>query len=518
MAFLLHTFYYQVSFSMVLSLCLFFSVNDNRVIPLPAHLFLKGNHRRSFYFNFTVISYFIFLYSSNNSCIMFREVCSVKAGEASNYEVFKNMQQECSSSGGTFGCGGVGGDGGCFLKKEKKSGPTMHRKVKGSKLVLMKIRNKLFLKSESINKTFNGFSEKFTQLSVSYIGNDTLITQNISFRSDGRRTKKSRVSQMDDYCCVVKENISYAFPWKFTKKKPQKTTFNHNYESFKNNFVEENRSSLCNDFFACTSPNDKYDGGVDSENFKQRHFPANLGDTQLAFYSKINQLKSKRVRLKQFKLKCKNKPSVCAQKHFGTNRNGLKLPIQGLQSEETNSILLNISNCTSDTDPAHHSTNDTDPAKLAKSGDIESNPGPPPINNNVKSTGRPKKNTFPSKSTGISYAEAVRPNESVVDNMLSTGSNSSTSSIIPMMRSRPIGLSNCLENICFLNSVVQVLYFIPELQTKIHNFDTRTLIRPLTTDQHVQCNVITALKFLFTEISNAQDVVKTSNYFNQLLY
>ena len=82
-----------------------------------------------------------------------------------------------------------------------------------------------------------------------------------------------------------------------------------------------------------------------------------------------------------------------------------------------------------------------------------------------------KEKTFPSKSTGKSYAEAVASccNDSTVNSVTSLEFNSSALSAIPLMRSRPIGLLNRLENICFLNSVVQVLYLYQDYRLKFIN-------------------------------------------------
>ena len=77
-----------------------------------------------------------------------------------------------------------------------------------------------------------------------------------------------------------------------------------------------------------------------------------------------------------------------------TERKSSTLPWSVPQKSKTNCNLGN-------------SCNNTDPDKLLRSGDVESNPGPTPTNAAVKASGRPKKKTFPSESTGKSYAEAV---------------------------------------------------------------------------------------------------------------
>ena len=152
--------------------------------------------------------------------------------------------------------------------------------------------------------------------------------------------------------------------------------------------------------------------------------------------------------------------------------------------------------------------NDTDPNKLAKSGDVESNPGPTRMNNDAKSSGRPKKKAFPTKSSKVAIDSIA--NQSSIDN------TSSTPSAMLTRRNNPIGLINSGENICFLNCVVQILYFIPALHTRLHEYISQTLITPLTYDQHVRDNVMTALKSLFDDISNAYSEVRSSRYFHKL--
>ena len=324
-----------------------------------------------------------------------REICKITAGESTcTYPQvhLDRMQRESSSSSG-----GDGGGGGSILsgnennskKVSKTNIPTMLRKFKGSKLSFMRIRNKLFLNSKSINKKSNFFLEKVTRLRMSYTGNDTLLTHSISFRSDGRRKEISRFSQLNDYDCIATEHVSYAFPFKLTKKgKTKIAKVNKNSDFFKNNFVEAERYFPCTDSSVCASLHDKSLDSVDNENFNQRHFSANLGVTQLALYFKINQLKSSRVRVRSFKVKSKAKPSVCFQEPLRTSRNDINVSSQVLlQSQKIRDIHLNISNCTSDTDPNH----------LLREG-IESNPGPSGSSlspgNTPKSSGRKRKRGF----------------------------------------------------------------------------------------------------------------------------
>ena len=68
----------------------------------------------------------------------------------------------------------------------------------------------------------------------------------------------------------------------------------------------------------------------------------------------------------------------------------------------------------------------------------------------------------------------------------------------------------------YVFSIVQILYFIPALHTRLHEYNSRTLISPLTYDQHVRFNVMTSLKLFFDEISNGYSEVRSSRYFDKL--
>jgi hypothetical protein len=154
---------------------------------------------------------------------------------------------------------------------------------------------------------------------------------------------------------------------------------------------------------------------------------------------------------------------------------------------------------------------DTDPNKLSKSGDVESNPGPTPMNNVAKSPGRPNKKAFPSK-TGKSPAICIENQSTPPINVACTSFTPSS-----MLRSNPIGLLNTGENICFLNCVVQVLYFLPALHNRLYEYNSQLLIKPLTYDQHMRDNVMISLKSLFDDISNSFNPVRSSKYFDNLL-
>ena len=112
-----------------------------------------------------------------SNCAMSAHI--LKAEETYTYpKVRGRMQQESACGGGGFGSGDGGGgfesgNENNSNKFTKTNRPTMHRKFKGSKLTFMRIRNKLFLNSKSINKKLNFFSEKVTRLCMSYTGNDS---------------------------------------------------------------------------------------------------------------------------------------------------------------------------------------------------------------------------------------------------------------------------------------------------------------------------------------------------------
>ena len=387
------------------------------------------------------------------------------------------MQQESACGGGDGGGGFESGNENNSNDFTKTNRPTMHRKFKGSKLTFMRIRNKLFLNSESINKKLNFFSEKVTRLRMSYTGNDTLLTHSISFRSDGRRKEISRFSQLNDYDCIATEHVSYAFPFKLTKKgKTKIAKVNKNSDFLKNNFVEAERYFPCTDSSVCASLRDKSLDSVDNENFNQRHFSANLGVAQLALYFKINQLKSSRVRVRSLKVKSKAKPSVCVQETLRTSRDDLSVSSQvPPQSQKTRNIHIDISNCTSDTDPDH----------LLREG-IESNPGPP--TNTSKSSGRKRKRGF--------------GNQPVQSDVQPISQTVSIYTRIP-----PVSLENNQVNICYMNSVLQVLYYMPEITERLDFCRLTDIGNPRSQ--------LRALKSIFNEMSSLP-VVVTANHFSML--
>ena len=72
-------------------------------------------------------------------------------------------------------------------------------------------------------------------------------------------------------------------------------------------------------------------------------------------------------------------------------------------------------------------------------------------------------------------------------------------------RSTPLGL--CMgHNVCFFNSIVQILYSIPSFRSFVHN------LMPDNDKFDRQSMVKKTIKKLFAEISGATDPVQTSKY------
>jgi len=129
-------------------------------------------------------------------------------------------------------------------------------------------------------------------------------------------------------------------------------------------------------------------------------------------------------------------------------------------------------------------------------GDVESNPGPTDNidNMNVKGKGRPKGSIKKKEFKG---------------NVKKYTHNVETSEILPSMISdtivsnKPVGLKNEGVNVCFFNSIIQVLYSMPEI---------RSHIRALT------CNnrYIKGIKSLFEKMDSKISPVQTSNIVKNL--
>ena len=131
-------------------------------------------------------------------------------------------------------------------------------------------------------------------------------------------------------------------------------------------------------------------------------------------------------------------------------------------------------------------------------GDVESNPGP--TNNidnmNVKEKGRPKgsikKKGFKGNIKKHTHNVETLPTE-ILPSIISD----------TIVSNKPVGLKNEGVNVCFFNSIIQVLYSMPEI---------RSHVRALTS-----CNrYIKEIKTLFEKIDSKISPVQTSNIVKNL--
>ena len=111
------------------------------------------------------------------------------------------------------------------------------------------------------------------------------------------------------------------------------------------------------------------------------------------------------------------------------------------------------------------------------------------------SAGRPKKKGF-QKKTAIS-TQYSNPVDFVV--------NTTSQPLTRYVRNPPIGLLNGC-NICFINCVLQILYYIPSLSERLEFCHLNGMVNPIAT----------ALREIFREISSSALNVNTSKYFNSL--
>ena len=145
-----------------------------------------------------------------------------------------------------------------------------------------------------------------------------------------------------------------------------------------------------------------------------------------------------------------------------------------------------------------NTTADTNPDDLQKSGNVESNPGPTPINNKDSKKGRPKKKGFCVKTENTitqSYANIVKGSN--------TDAFSSNNTLARIQLQPPLGLLNLSENVCFLNSIIQLLYHIPELRIFVQNMLSPT-------------SPLLAVQNLFNEIYNSSVPVRSFAYIPEL--
>ena len=119
-------------------------------------------------------------------------------------------------------------------------------------------------------------------------------------------------------------------------------------------------------------------------------------------------------------------------------------------------------------------------------GDIESNPGPTQDINSKSPGGRPKKmKGFRGTPKKCDFSRDVDFNVTRDPNI-------------------PLGLINQGENVCFFNSVIQVLYSLPIF---------RDYIRQL---QPIEGGVVSEMKILFRKIESSSIPVRTSSYVPKL--
>ena len=129
--------------------------------------------------------------------------------------------------------------------------------------------------------------------------------------------------------------------------------------------------------------------------------------------------------------------------------------------------------------------------QLIVDGDVESNPGP--VNNvdNTPTKGRPMKKGF--RGTPKKQKFEKVENVDVDFNICYNIPNSNA----------PLGLLNHGENVCFFNSVLQVLYSLPMFRQFVHELPTNTV-------------EVSAIRSPFSEISNSNVAVRTSTCVQKL--
>ena len=124
--------------------------------------------------------------------------------------------------------------------------------------------------------------------------------------------------------------------------------------------------------------------------------------------------------------------------------------------------------------------------ELLLDGDIESNPGPTQSRSCKSSAGRPKKSkVFKGTPKKVELGNKI-------DFVVNRGN--------PVV---PLGLVNQGENVCFFNSVIQVLYSLPTFRSYIEQLQTSE-------------RVVSKIKDLFTEIRCSNEPVRTSTYISDI--
>ena len=132
-------------------------------------------------------------------------------------------------------------------------------------------------------------------------------------------------------------------------------------------------------------------------------------------------------------------------------------------------------------------------SKLLLDGDIESNPGP----SNTPCKGRPKKVGFkgtPKKlKVGRSKNISGEFGESSLKRPIDFGNPHAT----------PLGLRNEGENVCFFNSVIQMLHSIPTFRNEV--------LFSESSDE-----VVSAVRNIFRDFSISETPLKSSQYLQQI--
>ena len=255
-----------------------------------------------------------------------------------------------------------------FQDSDVKPVSAVTPKFNGSKVSLMKFRNSLFLNDRSVDKRQRYQFVKCPKLSVSYsCNNENLkILFSVSFSSAGLKkcsSLKSFKCEFDDYSRIETENISYILPWSV----PNKSMTDPN-KLAKSGDVESNPGPTPTNSFA--SLHDKSLDGFDNEN---------RDDLNVDLFLNVKTVKFE---------KCPQLNVSCSSKQDTLNTSGVSFRSDCQKKSAMEQTVSNgkiddsVSNCM-----------DTDPDKLLKSGDVESNPGPTPVNKDSQK-GRPKKKRF----------------------------------------------------------------------------------------------------------------------------
>ena len=142
--------------------------------------------------------------------------------------------------------------------------------------------------------------------------------------------------------------------------------------------------------------------------------------------------------------------------------------------------------------------------KLLVDGDIESNPGPNGKDLIEPKKGRPKKRGFAGTPKKVTKLETMKSaSESLVDkNMQQTNSKHMTRNNNEI-RNISRGLQNQGENVCFFNSIIQMLNSLGGFQNEILSLESSD-------------DAVNAVKNLIREIASSENDIKTSQFLQQI--